>query len=127
MTINALIIDDNDVSIEVLQQALRSIGASFTSLTRPEDLTPIRDKLDDFDIIFVDIVMPRVDGYEVLHQLKKLVKPGTPIVAHSVHINELDIARVEGFDSFLAKPIEMDHFENQVARILAGEQLWEVC
>lgn len=51
----------------------------------------------------------------------------SPIVAHSVYINELDIARGEGFDSFLAKPIEMDHIENQVARILAGEQLWEVC
>lgn len=126
MTINALIIDDNDVSLEVLQQALRSIGASFTSLSRPEDLTPIADKLHTFDIIFVDIVMPRVDGYEVLHQLKEIVAPDIPIVAHTVHINELEVARIEGFDSFLAKPIEMDHFKGQVERILAGEQLWEI-
>ncbi|MCI0711491.1 MAG: response regulator [Chloroflexi bacterium] len=126
MTINALIIDDNDVSIEVLQQALRSIGAEFTSLSRPENLNAIMERLPDFDIIFVDIVMPRVDGYEVLRQLKAQVKQDVPIVAHTVHINELDIARAEGFDSFLAKPIEMDHFKDQVERILAGEQLWEI-
>ena len=125
MTINALIIDDNDVSIEVLQQALRSIGAEFTSLTHPENLDMV-DRLDDFDIIFVDIVMPRMDGYEVLRQLKAQVKADIPVVAHTVHINELGIARAEGFDSFLAKPIEMDHFQDQVERILAGEQLWEI-
>jgi CheY-like chemotaxis protein len=126
MTINALIIDDNDVSVEVLQQALGSIGASFTSLTQSADLSMLEGKFEQFDIIFVDIVMPGLDGYEVLRQLKVNVNEDIPIVAHSVHLNELDIARIEGFDSFLAKPIEMDYFEEQIERILAGEQLWEI-
>lgn len=49
-----------------------------------------------------------------------------PIVAYSVHVSEIEIARRAGFDGFLGKPLDADRFSDQLRRILSGEQVWEI-
>jgi DNA-binding NarL/FixJ family response regulator len=48
-----------------------------------------------------------------------------PIIAYTVHLNEIANTRQLGFDGFLGKPLDVTRFPEQLARILRGEQLWE--
>ncbi len=84
------------------------------------------DTLPPLDVILLDIGLPHEDGYDVLKKLRTTERfNNTLVVAVSGRDNEMDRARVAGFDSFIGKPLEMDRFPGQLSRILRGEQVWE--
>jgi CheY-like chemotaxis protein len=65
----------------------------------------------DFDLVFMDIYMPEMDGYEATKIIKasdRYAARKTPIIAVSASAFEADIkkAKLSGVDDFLAKPIE---------------------
>jgi CheY-like chemotaxis protein len=77
------------------------------------------------DVVFLDLEMPDIDGYAVLEILKSDNRFDTvPIVAHTVHFGEINNAQHVGFHSFLGKPLNIDRFPDQLARILIGEHVW---
>ncbi len=49
-----------------------------------------------------------------------------PIVAYTVHISEINMARQVGFHSFLGKPLDMDSFPHHLSQILSGEGVWVI-
>jgi two-component system, cell cycle response regulator DivK len=76
------------------------------------------------DVVFLDLEMPGVDGYAVKNYLR--TKLGTtPIIACTVHLNEIDMVRQSGFDGFLGKPLDSHRFSDQLGRILTGMPVWE--
>ena len=123
--IHALIIDDNANNIEVLKRLLAAAGHSFTTLQDPMQLEKILPDLDQIHIVFLDLEMPKLDGYEVLAILKKHIDVKVPIVACTVHTAEINNTRRQGFFSFVAKPLDLDRFSDQLNRILQGIPVWE--
>jgi two-component system cell cycle response regulator DivK len=122
---HALIIDDNIRNIHVLSNLLNDENITNTHITNPKQLDAILQ--DDFDvnIIFLDLEMPDMDGYEVYQLLRSNPRfNGVPIVACTVHISEIHTASQVGFDSFLGKPLNPDNFPQQVSRILQGKGVW---
>ncbi|HLA45227.1 MAG TPA: response regulator, partial [Aggregatilineales bacterium] len=81
--------------------------------------------LEKVDIVFLDLEMPKLDGYEVLVILKQHFGNNVPIVACTVHTAEINTTRKLGFSSFVAKPLDTDRFPNQLSRILNGDPVWE--
>ena len=79
----------------------------------------------DFDVIFLDLEMPEINGYEMIEILKNELGVSAPIIAYSVHISEVHVARKLGFDGFLGKPLRRTEFPGQLQRILNGEKVWE--
>jgi two-component system, sensor histidine kinase len=74
-------------------------------------------KILDFDMVFMDIYMPDMDGYEATKAIKETSKyktEKTPIIAVSASAFEEDInnAKLSGIDEFLAKPIEVEKLKN---------------
>ncbi len=65
---------------------------------------------DKYDIILLDIMMPKMDGIETLKQLKQQYKKLPPIIGLSAHALEGDAERfIElGMDDYLEKPIDKD-------------------
>jgi two-component system cell cycle response regulator DivK len=122
---HALIIDDNAYNAEVLERLLTALGGSFTTLHDPMQLQDITADLEKFDIVFLDLELPRQTGYQVLETLKGDLALPVPVVAYTVHTGEMDQARALGFDGFLGKPLDPKRFPDQLARLLAGEQVWE--
>ena len=121
-----LIIDDNPMSGEVLAQILQLMG--ITSITMQDSATfeDIRTYAQDLAVIFVDLEMPNVDGYELLRILGDDMGLTIPIVAYTVHTSELIVARELGFNSFLGKPLNLDHTVDLIQQILDGGQVWSV-
>jgi two-component system cell cycle response regulator DivK len=77
----------------------------------------------------LDIHLPEEDGYEVLVRLRDDERyDDTRIVAVTADVsnNNLTRAQAAGFDGFLAKPIDVDLFPDQIRRILQGESVWEL-
>jgi CheY-like chemotaxis protein len=122
---HALIIDDNNIGIQVLSQFLVQAQVSYVALQDAVRINELIADLDQFDVIFLDLEMPGLDGYNLLKFLKEEMRLSAPIIAHSVHSNEMLEARKMGFDGFLGKPIQKTRFPGQLQRILNREPMWE--
>ena len=123
---HAFIIDDNGKSVRVLEMLLAKQGVKYTGVSHPDDLPTVLANLGQVDVIFLDLEMPSKDGYEVRAELRNDPSfDGVPIVAYTVHVSEMDTAYEQGFDGFIAKPLDSDRFPDQLARILNGEGVWE--
>lgn len=123
--LHALIIDDNPNNVEVLAELLALEGVSYTKLLDSTKLDTVLQASVKFDIIFLDLEMPTLDGYTVLARFRASAYTRTvPVVAYTVHTSEIGTARRLGFHSFLGKPLDADQFPNQLARILKGERVW---
>lgn len=124
--LHALIIDDNARNTSILARLLSDQDIHSTELTNPRQIDAVLEHISNVDLIFLDLEMPGLDGYEVLHKLKSNPKVRhAPIVACTVHVSEINVAYQRGFHSFIGKPVDPDRFPDQLLRILNGEQVWE--
>lgn len=124
-TAHALIIDDNAQNLEVLGRLLTVNGVSHTDLQDPNCLETILVHESHIDVVFLDIEMPKRNGYEVLGLLRQYYDKGLRIVACTVHTDEISTARDIGFNGFLAKPLNPHLFAGQLTQILDGTPVWD--
>lgn len=124
--IQAMVIDDNPKNLQILAKMLAAEGAETIEVPRSLMLEPMLDEIEALDVIFLDLEMPGLNGYEVLEIIKANPRfSEVPVVAYTVHVSEITVAHKLGFHSFLGKPLNMEKFPDQLARILAGEHVWE--
>ncbi|PQV50247.1 signal transduction histidine kinase [Jejuia pallidilutea] len=107
---NVLVAEDNKMNQKVIKFLLEQHGADCTFVTNGLDAVNLY-KVIDYDMIFMDIYMPKINGYEATKIIKnsdKYAKNKIPIVAVSASAFEEDIekAKAAGVDDFLAKPID---------------------
>ncbi len=119
----ALIIDDNLQNLKVLSQLLTKQGITAIEVSHPAKLGEMLPTLSQVDVVFLDLEMPGLDGFKVKELLRAHLN--APIIAYTVHVSEMNIVQGQGFDGFLAKPINSARFPDQLARILRGEPVWE--
>lgn len=123
--IRALIIDDNSDNLGILTQLLTDEGVVCTQINHPVYIQSVLENAPTFDVIFLDLEMPQLDGFQVLKMLKAHPRQqSVPVVAYTVHISEIHVAREHGFHSFLGKPLDSDLFPEQLAKILNGQAVW---
>jgi CheY-like chemotaxis protein len=122
---HALIIDDELFNLEVLSRLLSTLGISSTKIQDVRSLETSLQKIAPVDMVFLDLEMPQMDGYQVFTILKRSLRANLPIIACTVHANEISTARELGFDGFIAKPLDQGRFSEQVDAILRGEQVWD--
>ncbi len=125
--IHALIIEDTAINSDVLREMLSGEGLTCSVI---QDARLIQKQIVEQappDLIFLDLEMPYIDGYEVLNILKAHpVWASVPVVACTVHTAEATTARTKPFHSFLSKPLDADHFSDQLKEILDGKRVWDV-
>lgn len=75
------------------------------------------------DLVFVDLHMPYLNGYEVATRLKTLL-PKTPVIALTADVsaNVRERALASGCDGYLSKPIDPDEFQERAEAFLGGEK-----
>jgi two-component system cell cycle response regulator DivK len=123
--IHALIIEDNADNIEVLQRLLANEGIASTQVLDTGRLDEVLHRVEQVDIVFLDLKMPKSSGYEVFEYLRNDVGLTVPVVAYTVYANQIGNARACGFDSFLGKPLDPQRFPDQLSKILNGEAVWD--
>jgi two-component system cell cycle response regulator DivK len=129
--ISVLIVEDNVRNYALLARLLSFMGAKQTEWRRSgwQVLEFAQDTMPKVDLILLDIHLPEEDGYQVLDRIRQDERfAGTRVVAVTADISSVNLSRARsaGFDGFLAKPIDVDLFPEQVQRILAGEVVWDL-
>jgi two-component system cell cycle response regulator DivK len=124
MSQHALVIDDNAQNRKVLVQLLSKQGINSTEVADPRKMTGDLSTLGSIDVVFLDLEMPGLNGYDVKNLLRAQLG-STPIIAYTVHVSEMNVVRKSGFDGFIGKPIDHTRFPDQLARILKGQPVWE--
>ncbi len=120
-----LIIEDEAAIRRVLVKILSEENDTY-EVEEAEDGLAVIEKIknDDYDLIFCDIKMPKMDGVEVLEATKK-IKPEIPIVMISGH-GDLDTAvntmRLGAFD-YISKPPDLNRLLNTVRNALDRKEL----
>lgn len=120
--VRALVVDDEYMNHMVAREILGSYDMTvLTALSGPESIRLLREK--DVDIIFMDHMMPGMDGVETMKRIRTELsreRKDVPIVALTA--NAVSTAREmflrEGFDAFLAKPIEIIELERVLKKVL---------
>lgn len=108
--VRILIVDDNEVNIQVAMGLMNPYGMKMDCvLSGQEAIDAVQSTA--YDLVFMDHMMPGMDGVEAMHTIRALLDPKfkkLPIIALTA--NATAEARhlfiKEGFDGFLAKPIE---------------------
>jgi len=111
-----LLVEDDSSTAKSIEMMLKSEGYVVDLADMGEDGLEI-GKLYDYDIIVLDLMLPDIDGYEVLRRLRQ-ARIKTPILILS-GLSELD-AKVKGLgvgaDDYMTKPF---HKRELIARIQA--------
>ncbi|MBQ2910563.1 MAG: response regulator [Bacilli bacterium] len=106
-----LLVDDNSLNIKVANKILERFNANdVTSLDNGFDCIDLIKSGKRFDIILMDDMMPKMSGVETFHKLKELPGFEQPVVILTANaitgMKEKYLS--EGFEDYLAKPIEKD-------------------
>ena len=108
----ALVVEDNIINQKLIVNILKGFGLNVG--VADDGLEALEKfKEDNFDIVFMDIQMPVMDGIEATKEIKKYEeennKKHTPIVALTANALKGDRERLikEGLDEYISKPIEM--------------------
>ena len=124
-----LVVDDNTVNRRVLRSLLKETRIQVTDAKSGAECLELVQK-NHYDLIFLDHMMPEMDGVETLQHIKTLADfpcQDTPIVVLTA--NAVSGAREqylsEGFDDFLSKPIVPEKLEDLIKKMLPEELLTE--
>jgi CheY-like chemotaxis protein len=122
---HALVFDDDPFNLEVMCRLLASVNINCTTAPDAKQLVSTLENAGPIDFVILDLEMPKVDGFRAFEALRRLLNPAIPIIACSVHLEEMNNARELGFHSFIGKPLDQDRFVEQFERILSGQHVWE--
>ncbi len=120
-----LVVDDNPQNLELLQAYLEDLGCKVISaVDGVEAMQAVTDHSPD--LILLDIMMPRMSGFEVCRRLKEDQATADIPVVMVTALNELgDIERAvaAGTDDFLSKPINKLELLTRVKSLLRVRHL----
>ena len=117
-----LVVDDNAVNRKVLRNLLKETAIQVTEAASGAACLQLVQE-NPYDLIFLDHMMPEMDGVETLHCMKALSEypcKDTPVVVLTANAvsGAKEAYLSEGFDDFLSKPIMPDKLEAMLLKML---------
>jgi signal transduction histidine kinase/CheY-like chemotaxis protein len=111
-----LIVDDNIQAADSLAKLLSKVGARAKTLYSGEET--LSHELAPYDVIFLDVGMPRIDGYQIAEALRRRGIT-TPLVALTGYGMADDKKRAHGagFSAHLTKPIGLKELSETIAAL----------
>lgn len=125
-----LVVDDNAMNLKVMARLLLPYQIKVVMALGGQEAL---DKLGsmEYDCVFLDHMMPDMDGVETLHKIRQ--KPGAyfqslPVIAFTANAigGAREMFMEEGFDDFIAKPIELSVLERMLQRYIPQQKQVEV-
>ena len=115
-----LIVDDNNLNIKVAERILSDYKFHIYTAQSGEECLKLLKEGKRFDLIFLDHMMPIMDGIETLQHIKTLegikIPPVIALTANAmVGMKEMYLS--EGFDGYISKPINRDELQKLLNNI----------
>ncbi|AYL96341.1 response regulator [Mucilaginibacter celer] len=115
-----LIVDDDMRNIFALSSALQGYDFNVEIANDGEEALTKLEEIRDIDIVLMDIMMPKMDGYEATRQIRKQNKwAKLPVIALTAKAMKDDREKciAAGANDYITKPVDMD-------RLISLMQLW---
>uniref|UniRef100_B8DIV5 histidine kinase n=1 Tax=Nitratidesulfovibrio vulgaris (strain DSM 19637 / Miyazaki F) TaxID=883 RepID=B8DIV5_NITV9 len=126
-SLHVLVADDSEVARTIAARLLQRRGHTCATVQDGvEALT--RLATERFDLVLLNMEMPRMNGFETLRRIRNSMHPGVspalPVVAMTAHAlaGDRDRMLAAGMDGYVAKPIQPSAFHEEIDRVarLAG-------
>ena len=121
-----LLVEDNDLNIEVAKTILESLNHSVVSCKNGQEAINAMLKQGDdyYDIIFMDIRMDILDGYQTSNIIRNLSLKNSktiPIIAMTADafVENMHLAKKSGMNDFLPKPISIAELKRILLKYLS--------
>lgn len=118
----ALLVEDNEINLEIATIMLQDLGLIVTPAQNGKEALDIFEQSDThtFDYIFMDVMMPVMDGLEATRRIRSLNREDaktTPIIALSANAFEDDIKECldAGMNAHVAKPIDVHALKEELS------------
>ena len=117
-----LIIEDDEILADGLQSSMRQAGYAVDHVCNGKDAVHIAQS-ESFDLVILDLGLPKLDGFSVLKQLRAGQK-GMPVLILTAR--DCLEARVKGLDlgadDYMTKPFDLPELEARVRALLRRGQ-----
>nr|MCR5337936.1 response regulator [Lachnospiraceae bacterium] len=122
-----LVVDDNEMNLKVFRNLMKIYGVKpDTAGGGAEGIEMI--KKGHYDLIFLDHMMPGMDGIETLRILRdeKLVPEDTPVIALTANAvtGAKETYLEAGFDDYLSKPLDVLQLEDKLLTYVAKDHIY---
>ncbi|WP_254054689.1 ATP-binding protein [Roseovarius sp. EL26] len=121
----AIIVDDNEINRMIMTDMLLDIGFNVEQASDGYEAIKMLSQ-NAFDIAFIDISMPGIDGIETLNSIRALdvAWSNVPAIAVTAHTSEQDKRKIlqAPFEALLVKPVDLNELNANIIAILEGEK-----
>jgi CheY-like chemotaxis protein/anti-sigma regulatory factor (Ser/Thr protein kinase) len=117
---NILIVEDDDAVREFTQYALTHIGYRiYTASNGSEALSFIKNKKIEIDLLFTDMIMPGIDGRELMQQILK-IRPNIKALISSGYADDFIVkdGKIDETINFIKKPFSIKALVKKINEIL---------
>ena len=123
---NILIVDDQQSNVILLGEMLRDAGyACIASTTDPYAVCELHRK-NRYDLILLDLLMPGMDGFQVMEGLKELETDGyLPVLVITAQPDHKLRALAAGAKDFVAKPFDLVEVQTRIHNMLEVRLLYK--
>jgi len=122
----ALVVDDNQINRMVTEGFLRRYGVEVQTAAGGEEAIKMVQQ-QDYDIVFMDHMMPEMDGVEATRKIRSLGNSFTRLTIIALTANALSGVQEtflkEGMDGFLSKPIMSKELKDIMIKYLPPEKI----
>ncbi len=115
--VNVLLVEDNEINQLVATTFLEGFGCNIKIANNGQEAVDmIKNQAENFDIIFMDIQMPIMNGYEATKIIKTELNPNIPIIAMTANAMKDDIKRCldAGMNKHIGKPVDKNEIEKAI-------------
>lgn len=115
-----LVVDDDRPTLALVSMLLSSAGYRAETVTSADAaLSAIARRVPD--LVLLDILMPRMDGYAAAREIRRLIGNDIPIVALTGRAEKnRGMAAEAGFNGWIEKPFDVPTFLSKVKQFLEG-------
>jgi DNA-binding NtrC family response regulator len=113
-----LVVDNESDQLEMMKEILGRIGYEARTTDSPQQALKMVSQ-QPFNLVFIDLIMPDIDGTELCEQIKR-IRPDTGIYAYSghAHLYRPEQLQRAGFAGTINKPATMDEIKAAVGRCM---------
>ena len=120
--LSVLIAEDDPQNQMYISEALRRMGFNTILASDGGKTLELCRKHMEINLVFMDIKMPVMDGYEVSREIRKF-RPDLYIIAQTAFaLNEKEKALSAGFDDYIAKPFKMEQLREVINAFKARDK-----
>lgn len=115
-----LIIDDDPRNIFALTATLRAKNFECVSFTNAPEAITFLNSAEIVDVILMDMMMPEMDGYEAITQIKNINnRKNTLIISVTAQamVGDREKCLAAGADDYISKPIDVDKMLNLLSKL----------